>query len=422
MAKSSWNINILLISIQHIFATIVHEKMIEKGRLMRVGIFNDSFPPMIDGVSRTSLNYAHELNKKYGYALVATPWYPKVEDNYPFKVMRYASAKIGKRLGYRIGNPFSPFLIKRILKENLDLIHIHSPFTSALLARLIRNQTGSPIVFTYHTKFDVDIEKRVAFTPFRKISTKILLSNIQACDAVWTVSQGAYDNLKSLGYQGPCVIMENGTDFIKGPASNHDQASLRKKLAIKESTFTYLFVGRMMWYKNIDLILEALRQLKKENSDFKAVFVGDGTDLDAIIEKSRDLELQDQCVFTGPVHDRKLLQSYYSISNLFLFPSLYDTNGLVVKEAAACGCPALLIKGSCASESIQDQINGLLSENTLEDFSRTLREYYYKKSDLFEMGQRASQSLYLSWQESVSNACKAYEDILSKGHLKRKRA
>ena len=45
-------------------------------------------------------------------------WYPKVKDNYNFKVLRYASTKVSKKLGYRMGNPFSPHLIKKLLKEN----------------------------------------------------------------------------------------------------------------------------------------------------------------------------------------------------------------------------------------------------------------------------------------------------------------
>lgn len=110
------------------------------------------------------------------------------------------------------------------------------------------------------------------------------------------------------------------------------------------------------------------------------------------------------------------------MSNLFLFPSLYDTNGLVVKEAAACECPSLLIKGSCASETVEDNFNGILIENTLEDFSNTLKEMYFKKDQLKTMGHMASQTLFLSWERAVENAYKGYEAILLNAKTKRKRA
>lgn len=50
---------------------------------MKVCLFNDSFPPLIDGVVNTVVNYAMVIQKKYGDVLVATPKYPGVTDNYP---------------------------------------------------------------------------------------------------------------------------------------------------------------------------------------------------------------------------------------------------------------------------------------------------------------------------------------------------
>lgn len=72
---------------------------------LTVGIFNDSFPPTIDGVANVAANYALEIQKKHGNAVVATPWYPNVTDDYPFEVIRYPSAKISKKLVYRAGYP-----------------------------------------------------------------------------------------------------------------------------------------------------------------------------------------------------------------------------------------------------------------------------------------------------------------------------
>ena len=55
---------------------------------MKVCLSNDSFPPLIDGVANTVVNYATVIQKKYGSALVATPKYPGVKDDYPFTVLR----------------------------------------------------------------------------------------------------------------------------------------------------------------------------------------------------------------------------------------------------------------------------------------------------------------------------------------------
>lgn len=68
---------------------------------MKVCLFNDSFPPLIDGVVNTVVNYAMVIQKKYGDVLVATPKYPGVTDNYPFEVLRYPSINTVRMVGYR---------------------------------------------------------------------------------------------------------------------------------------------------------------------------------------------------------------------------------------------------------------------------------------------------------------------------------
>ena len=67
----------------------------------------------------------------------------------------------------------------------MDIIHTHCPFISTVLARTLRLESDIPVVFTYHTKFDIDIDKVVAMNPVRSASIKFLLSNINACDEVW---------------------------------------------------------------------------------------------------------------------------------------------------------------------------------------------------------------------------------------------
>ena len=62
---------------------------------------------------------------------------------------------------------------------------------STLMARELRQLTDAPLVLTYHTKYDVDIENAIHSKVLQSSSKKALLANINACDEVWTVSQGA---------------------------------------------------------------------------------------------------------------------------------------------------------------------------------------------------------------------------------------
>jgi glycosyltransferase involved in cell wall biosynthesis len=388
---------------------------------LNVGIFNDSFPPIIGGVTNTTVNYAKSIHKIYGNAIVATPWYPKAKDHYAFKVIRYSSTNVSKKIGYRMGNPFNPLLIRKIVKENLDIIHVHSPFTSALLARVVRQYTDIPIVFTYHTKFDLDIEKRVALNPIRNVSIKFLLNNINACDEVWVVSEGAGENLKSLGYEGEYRLMENGTDFVKGRALQGEVNKINDKHNFSEDETVFLFVGRMMWYKNLKFVIDGLKQAHNQGAKFKMLFVGEGVDRQEIREYVEKVGLMEQCIFTGAIHDREELRAYFSRANLFLFPSTYDTNGIVVREAAACSCPSLIVKDSCAAEGIIHEFTGILIDETVEDLSNEIIKGISDHERLNRIGSNSADNLYLSWDDAVGKAFSRYHEIIDIHKNKKKR-
>lgn len=391
-------------------------------RKLKVGLFNDSFPPILDGVANATVNYAKSIHKLYGSAVVATPWYPKVKDQYPFKVIRYSSANVSKRIGYRMGNPFNPLLIKKLERENLDIMHIHSPFTSAFLARVVRRYTGAPIVFTYHTKFDLDIEKRVAFNPLKTASIKLLLNNINACDEVWVVSEGAGENLKSLGYTGDYYLMENGTDFVKGRADSSKIKTVEIQYGISPEETVYLFVGRMMWYKNLKFIIDGLAHAKNNGAKFKMLFVGEGVDRADITAYAAEMGLGDVAFFTGPIYDREMLRAYFSRANLFLFPSTYDTNGIVVREAAACSCPALMVEGSCAAEGITHEDTGILIRETVEELSEQILKGAQDHTRLKRIGQNAADKIYLSWDDAVGKAVLRYHEVIKKMETKKMNA
>lgn len=387
---------------------------------LNIALMNDSFPPTIDGVANAVLNYARAIDENgLGNVVVATPWYPDSEDHkFSFPVIRYPSAYISKKLGYRAGYPFDPRVIHQLKKQNIDLIHSHCPFISTVLARVLRFFTGAPIIFTYHTKFDYDIEKRVAFSPARSVSIKFLMNNINACDEVWVVSEGAGENLRSLGYTGEYIVMENGTDFKKGRASDEEIAALNEKHGLAEDVPVFLFVGRMMWYKGVKISLDGLKYAKNRGAKFKMILVGDGQDREEMMEYVKKIGIADNCIFTGAIRDRELLRAYFSRADLFLFPSTYDTNGIVVREAAACSCPSVLIRGSCAAEGVLDGDTGLLIEENGESMGKLLLRACDDRKMLRQIGRNAADRLYVSWDDAVKKAYARYEEVVSRGTRK----
>ena len=188
-----------------------------------ISLLNDSFPPLIDGVANTVVNYARELTKLGDQAIVVTPEHPDADDSrFPFPVARYPSVDTRRLFGYLAGYPFSPETLRQLKEQKVDLLHSHCPVMSTILARSIRDVVDAPLVFTYHTKFDVDVAKLIRGRLLQESALYVLASNISACDEVWVVSHGAGENLRSIGYQGDYHVMENGVDMPRGRVSRHN--------------------------------------------------------------------------------------------------------------------------------------------------------------------------------------------------------
>ena len=378
-------------------------------------LINDSFPPQIDGVSNTVLNYAKNIETGGAHAMVVTPSHRQAEDyKYPFPIVRYPSVTFNKMDGYMAGIPFSPEVARAANQHRVSLLHSHCPIMSTFMARELRQVLDAPIVLTYHTKFDVDIANIIKSKTLQSASKKAIVSNINACDEVWAVSRGAGENLRSIGYEGDYIVMPNGVDLPRKRVSDDKIKETTKDYSLPKDVPLYLYVGRMMWYKGIRLSVDALALLAKQGKDFRMVFIGEGDDLKEIKDYTEAKGIEDKCVFTGAIRDREILRAWYCRADLFLFPSSYDTNGLVVREAAACSLGAVLIKNSCAAEGVTDGRNGFLIDETAEALSKCLLSLYNNKEKMHAVGQCASEELYLSWEDSVKAAMERYEIVIDR--------
>lgn len=379
---------------------------------INVCLLNDSFPPVIDGVANAVVNYADIIQRKYGDAVVVTPGYPGAVDNYPYPVVRYPSLDTTKLVGYRTGIPYWPGALREVGQYNIDILHTHCPLVSTLIARALRSQLDVPIVLTYHTKFDIDIKNAIELGFIQSAAIKFIVSNIEACDEVWVVSEGAGQNLRTLGYTGDFLVMENGVDFPKGKTPQEAIDRVAAECGLRPDVPTFLYVGRMMWYKGIRIILDGLARAKALGTPFRMVFVGDGGDFDAIRRHAASVGLGDDCVFTGLVRDRQKLRAYFSSADLFLFPSTFDTNGIVVREAAACSLASVLVRGSSAAEGIEDGRHGILIEENASALAAAVMKAARDLKAVRAMGRTAADEIYLSWEDAVGRAGERYPSVM----------
>ena len=128
--------------------------------------------------------------------------------------------------------------------------------------------------------------------------------------------------------------------------------------------------------------------------------------------------------------DRDELRAFYSRADAFLFPSTFDTNGLVVREAAACGCPSLLIAGSCAAEGIEEGVTGYLSEENASAYAKALERMLSDPEKMRQVGETPARKFIFpgktpsAWRTPAMKAFAAIgstlKDIMTKAGEKKR--
>lgn len=387
---------------------------------LKVGIGSEAFYPTVDGVCTVTKYYADLINKQFGEAVIITPENPNKKDYvFPFEIYRYKSLfTFGE--GYPVGWPFKEEFAKDVISMNFDILHSHCPIATSYFFRRVNRIKRIPTVLTYHTKFEYDIDARVKSLAVRQRAYGMIGKCIKAADEVWVTSKGTADSLRIMGYYGDFVVMPNGCDLPKISVSEEEKAIIRRKHHVPSGVPLLIFVGRLMWYKNIRLILDALRILKSKGRDFRMLFLGIGPEEKAIKKYCSQIRLDDKVIFTGMVDDRDELQLYYAAADLLIFPSLFDTNGLVVREAAASATPSILVKDSCAAEGIIDGETGFICTESAYDYAEKIDKIIDNKELLARVGLKAQNDIYISWEDSIKNAYERYQIVIDKFNSKPK--
>ncbi len=379
-----------------------------------IGLFNESFPPVMDGVAICVENYARWMQEKVGGVSVITPRNPGVDySDRAYEVLDYMSVPVPFRPPYVTGiSEIDPLFLKRLLKRKFRIVHAHSPFVAGITAAHVARVQKIPLVATFHSKYRDDFS-RVMPGPMVDVVIKEIARFYEKADAVWVPQESVKDVLYSYGYKGPVDVMPNGCDLAGDyPESFFREA--RAALGLEDGLFTMLFVGQHIWEKNLRLTIEALGRIK--DLPYRMFFVGTGYAENEMKELTESLGIADKVTFVGRVTDRELLKRYYAAADLFLFPSLYDTDGLVVREAAAFGTPSVMLKEASASGMLTDGETGFKIAGTLDDFEALLRSLAADPARREAVG-RGARSIVRSWEDIADEALDRYNAILSRRFL-----
>ena len=227
-----------------------------------IGIFNDNFPPVLDGVGITAQNYAHWLQEAGHDVSVITPYAPNMQDvmasaSYP--IHRYISIPIPFRPPYRYGLPDIDISFRRKWsKMRFDIVHAHCPFTTGRLARQVAKRQHIPFVATFHSKYRQDFEHNVRSKLIVDLMVKHVIRFFEQADEVWIPLPAVEETLREYGYKGHVEVVENGNDFY---ASKTQIANMKQRLSS---------IVQGYGYKNVKEFLSEYRASKAEYTDYQS--------------------------------------------------------------------------------------------------------------------------------------------------------
>ena len=383
---------------------------------LNIGLFNESFPPVMDGVAVCVQNYAYWMQKKVGGVSVITPNVPGADySQYDYEVLDYLSVPVPFRQPYVTGvTEVDPAFLTKIARRRFKIVHAHSPFAAGMAAAKVAKRLNIPMVATFHSKYRDDFSQTLSSKVVVDQIIKLIVSFYERADEVWVPQASVKDVIKDYGFKGNVEVVPNGSDLVADyPEAYFTEA--RKQLGIKPEDFVCLFVGQHVWQKNVRLIIEALERVK--DTPFKMFFVGNGYAADEMKRLVREKGLTDKVTFVGTVTERERVKRYYAAADLFLFPSLYDTDGLVVKEAAALQTPSVMVTTATAASVINDNENGFLIPNDLDAFANRLRELIHDPERVHRVGIKASHTLVRSWEDVVGEVLERYNRLIARKKL-----
>mgnify|MGYP004627264629 FL=1 len=359
---------------------------------MRVGIFTESYPPLVNGVSTSILMLEHALTKLGHEVFIIT-----VSDNkkdYVLEnnghILRLPSVNLANCYDYKMTSVYPIKAVNMIKKMNLDVIHSNVEFTVGIFARVVSEQLSIPLVHTYHTNWEdythyITKNKKILDDICKKLlkylmvffEDKTVTELIVPSNKIYNLFKDKYKFTKNIH------IIQTGIEtskFYKENFNLKDINSLKKKLGIKKKDFVVMTVSRLAKEKSVDRIINNHKELVKKYSNMKLLIVGDGPDIDKLKDEAKSLGVSDSVIFTGkvPLSD---IPIYYQLGNVFVTASKSETQGLTVVEAISSSLPIVAVKDDSFVNSVIEDFNGFVFTDD-EKYINSISKLYEDK-DLY---------------------------------------
>src|SRR5687767_6329597 len=293
-------------------------------RVVKVLQLGKFYPPVKGGME-TILALISERTAQHvqNRVLVANSRASTIEERHgSVEVLRSAALT---RIGAVAVCPKMPFELAR---EDADLIVLHEPNPMALVAYFLARPAGRLIVWYHSDVIRPSWRYRLFYRPFLRFALSRAVRIVVSSHALGASAPELQD------FQPKCKVIPFGIEARKVDTL---KATMERASEIRRDVNLpiVLFVGRLVAYKGVDVLLDALKGL-----NVAALIVGEGP-LRARLEKhARELDISNRVHFLGLVGDDELA-ALYQACHIFVLPSVsrQEAFGVVQLEAMAAGKP-----------------------------------------------------------------------------------
>jgi 1,2-diacylglycerol 3-alpha-glucosyltransferase len=335
---------------------------------MRIAIFSATYRPRLGGITVSVINTVNALRSVGIETTLFAPSPPAngVEaGSHFFPTIRWP---LGGTI-IRTAMPYSHRINSEFAKCRAELVHSFDPLFVGHAARRLARRHGLKSVLTYQTHYT----DYVHFWPFGATLAKgqRLKSLVKAgitsgarnvCnsfDCVIVPTSATAQSLVQMGVTARIDIIPVGFDLAELSKNN---LNVRRQLGLPLNAKVFLHLGRISPEKNIAFLINAFASaLKASDQELYLIVAGDGPERGSLERQVHSLGVDRRVFFVGPV-ERRLVGSYFSAADAFLFSSLTETQGFVICESLMCGVPVIAIRANGPSDFVTAGEDGLLTD------------------------------------------------------------
>ncbi len=327
-------------------------------RAYRILMCSESYLPRISGVAHSLHALTSGLRARGLRVVIAAPKYPGYRDADP-DVVRFPSLRPPHQPEFPLAIPYAPAVWRRLLDEDLDLVHTHAPFLMGAVAARLSRRRRLPLVFTHHTLYD----EYVHYVPFvsRKVGAAAVRRFVTAyanrCACVIAPSRTVAQRLREHGVNTRIETIPTGAidPVLFGSL---DPSGVRRAYAIPADRPLLVTASRLAKEKSVDLVLEAFARILARRAASLLV-VGGGPQERPLQELAHRLGVSVHTVFTGLLPHRRALECL-AAGDIFMYGSQTETQGMVVVEAMAAGLPVVAVDAGGVPDAVHDGSTGYL--------------------------------------------------------------